>query len=198
MEDIKVGIIGHKENKTTLAELINQNSNNSKKEKVFTRDIYPLVGVSLMARNYYESTSEEKAIMVEEELKLYIAHKLIHCGYFVSDKEAIKAKISELLTMLYVLNDKDEEIVNQITHYVLGLFIELQGYQVIWYIEDDESYIINPTLEEKGDILDKLITHKDTNPITTFNLVFSYYIENCNKKDLTRTRKKEELPKNGE
>ena len=38
----------------------------------------------------------------------------------------------------------------------------------------------------------------DTDPMTTFNLVFNYYLSKCNKNDLTRTRKKEELPKNGE
>ena len=38
----------------------------------------------------------------------------------------------------------------------------------------------------------------ETNPITIFNFVFEYYLTKCKKENIIRTRKKEELPKNGE
>lgn len=167
-------------------------------KNINTRDIYELVGISLIARDYYRSTLEEKALMVEEELKIYIAHKLAYCGYFISDKEAVLTEISELLTRLYEHTGKNKEIVHGLTHYILGLFTEIQGYQVIWQIEAEESFITNPVLEEKNGILDRLKTHMNTEPITIFNLVFEYYLSKCTKRDLSRKRIKEELPENGE
>lgn len=196
MKKESIGKIEHQEKKMTLAEAIAKR--NTYKENINTRDIYPLVGAPLLARDYYGSTKEEQAIMVEEELKLYIAHKLAYCGFFILDQDALQIDISDLLTKLYERTGKDNEIVHQITHYILGLLTENQGYQVIWEIENDESYKITPVLEEKEGMLDKLKTHKETNPIIIFNFVFEYYLTKCKKEKLTRTRKREELPKTGE
>ena len=106
--------------------------------------------------------------------------------------------ISELLIKLYERTGKNDEIVHQITHYILGLLTENQGYQVLWEIETEESYKKIPVLEETNNVLNRLRTHMETNPITIFNFVFEYYLTKCKKEKLIRTRKKEELPKNGE
>lgn len=196
MKKESFGIIEHQEKKMTLSEAIAQR--NTYKENINVRDIYQMVGVPLIERDYYGSTLEEKAIMVEEELKIYIAHKLAYCGYFISDKEAVLTEISELLTKLYELTAKNKAIVYGLTHYILGLFTEIQGYQAIWQIEDEEAFITNPVLEERDGTLDRLKTHLNTEPITIFNLVFDYYLSKCTKKDLSRKRIKEELPENGE
>lgn len=193
MKNDNIAIINHTSKKMTLREAIAKKYNYSK--DVNTIDIYQLVGVNLLLRNYYDCTLEEKAIMVEEEIKKYIANKLGCCGYIISLNEALQIELSELLTKLYELTDK--EVVYGVIHYILGLIMDIQGYQVIWQIETEESYIMNPTLEEEGETLDRLKTHMDTDPIVVFNLVFEYYLSKC-KNNLTYIRKKEELPKNGE
>ena len=193
MKNDNIAIINHTSKKMTLREAIAKKYNYSK--EVNTRDIYQLVGVNLLARDYYNCTLEEKAVMVEEEIKKYIANKLGYCEYIIPLKEALKIELSELLTKLYLLTDK--EVVYGVIHYILGLIMDIQGYQVIWQIENSESYIMNPTLEEEGETLDRLKTHVNTDPIVVFNLVFEYYLSKCNKNNLTYIRKKEELPKNG-
>lgn len=198
MEKESIANIQHNENTITIREAVAQRVETPRIKKINTRDIYQLVGTSLLIRNYYGSTLEEKAIMVEEELKIYIAHKLAYCGFFILDQDAIQIEISELLTKLYERTGKEEEIVHQITHYILGLLTENQGYQVTWEIENDESLIATPVLEENNGILDRLKTHMKTNPITIFNFVFDYYLTKSKENTLTRIRKKEELPKNGE
>lgn len=188
----------NKEEKMALKEAIARQNENSRTNIINTNDIYQYVGVNLLARDYYESTLEEQSVMVEEELKRYIAHKLAYCNYFISDKKAMQTELSELLTTLYELNGKNLNIVNKITEFVLKLFTEIQHDKVNLVIEKDETYISNPVLEEKEGIFTALIYHKNTDPITVFNLVFEYYLTKCNQRELKREMKKEELPKNGE
>lgn len=163
-----------------------------------TDDIIRSIGLYLLAAGYYEANTEAKAMLVNKELKDYLVRKNIQAGYFLSDKEIEKMSSRDLLSLLYEFSGRDRNVVDQVTHYIIGLLSEMQGYGILWYIEEDEKYIKKPTIQISENKINKLITHMDTDPLLTFNFVLEYYNNKYLNQGITRKRENIQLPKNGE
>lgn len=170
----------------------------TEEKTINTRDVVPSVGVPLLARGYDEKSNEEKLQMIDEELKLYIARKIALCGYFISDSDALNMELPSLLAQLYELCNNNRDIIEQITHYIKNIFSDFQGICILWWIENDEKYIEHPQLNFKEGMFNEIITHEDTDPMQTFNLIYEYFKSKMNKKIMTRERVMIDLPKNGD
>lgn len=166
--------------------------------KFITSDIIAKMSIELERRDYFFLPDSEKFQVLDEELKRFIAKKISVCGHFVSDDEALETEVSELLTQLYEFCDKESDVVYQVTHYILGIIYEIQGYSVIFCEERDEQLIDKPLLKLKGDTLDEVVSHSDTAPVEVFKEVYAYLKNKLQGPVQKRVRLNNNLPKNGD
>ena len=86
-----------------------------------------------------------------------------------------------------------------LTHFMLNIAGEMQGWSITWWDEQDEQFIDNPLIKfnEEGKI-DSLTTHKSSSYVQTFKFVHDVFTssfmneKNQNKQyTLKDTRKQE-------
>ena len=142
-------------------------------------DIYYRVGTNLMEQNFEEANIEEKKNLINTELKKYIICKLheLNKQNLISENQN-ELSVNELLLILSTNIPKEDHFntLSHFTHYILQVASNLQGWSIVWLIEDDESLVDNPllTYNENG-LLDSLTTAENTDYVKTFNFVYDIF-----------------------
>ena len=160
------------------------------KQEISTKDIY--YKIKLDPTFDFETIDNKKDIL-DEELRKYLSLKISEIYYNVINYQDLYFLSAEELVMMLINEtayEKHNDILNNIIHAVLNFCSYLQGYGVIWVEEDDEQLIESPKLsfDEEGK-LTELKTHKKTNYITLFNIVYNTFI-NINKQNKIKSRNK--------
>lgn len=145
-------------------------------------DIYYKVGKNLYEKDFDFKSTEEKKILVEGNLKNYIAGKIAE----ESTMKAIELSnnpqvtLDELVIMLGDLIPKEEhfDTMRHLTHFILNIAGEMQGWSVVWYEEQETEFIDNPLVKfnEAGKI-ESLTSHKETSYVQTFQFVHEIFKE---------------------
>lgn len=129
-----------------------------------TFDIYHIVGTYLM----YEGYDDVKTVPIEvlkEQIKNYILYKI---QYFGSDLDLMEAlsKLEERTEY-----EQKEKAMGNFIHFLLSFFSVLQGFEMVWYIEDN---VEGPTLKRSTynpEKYDGLITSKEIDYKKTFQFM---------------------------
>lgn len=139
-------------------------------------DIYFKVGSTLANQDFDTQSVEQKKKLVNESLKKYLAGKIAE----ESTKRALELSTNEtisvddLVDMLGEIIPIEEHFdsIRHLTHFMLNIAGEMQGWAITWYSTDEPEYIDNPLIEfnDEGKI-DSLTSHPQTSYVQTFKFV---------------------------
>lgn len=143
-------------------------------------DIYYKVGKDLFEHDFDHKDTEGKKKLINGCLKTYLAGK-------IAEESPIKAielsnnpdvSVCDLAVMLGELIPEEEhfDTMRHLTHFMLNISGEMQGWSITWWEDQDPQYIDNQllTFNEEGKI-DSLTTHKQTSYVQTFQFVHEVF-----------------------
>lgn len=146
------------------------------------RDIYFKVGKNLFEKEFDFKTTEEKKTLVEGNLKNYVAGKIVEEDLEKATELSNNPQVSldELVIMLGELIPREEhfDTIRHLTHFILNIAGEMQGWSIVWYEEQDAKFVDNPLIKfnEAGKI-ESLTSHKETSYVQTFQFVHEVFKE---------------------
>lgn len=129
----------------------------------------------LIENGYWAFDDEEKKDMVDMVLASHISEELSKNGVTFIPKDDDTVDLFELLYMSTPVN-KRLDLAHEYTHYSLAIIGSLQGYSVVWFVENDKDLINEPKLCIKDDKLDRIVTHDETDPFKIFSTVYDYLL----------------------
>lgn len=145
-------------------------------------DIYYKVGKNLYEKDFDFKSTEEKKILVEGNLKNYVAGKIAEESTMKATELSNNPQVTldELVIMLGDLIPKEEhfDTMRHLTHFILNIAGEMQGWSIVWYEEQEPEFIDNPLVKfnEAGKI-ESLTSHKETSYVQTFQFVHEIFKE---------------------
>lgn len=158
-------------------------------------DIYYMVGKSLFESNFDQKSVSEKKRLVNGCLKNYLARKIaeesIEKAIELSENPTVS--VDDLVFMLGELipEEKHFDTMRHLTHFMLNIAGEIQGWSITWYEDEDPQYIDSQNLvfNEEGKI-ESLTTHKQTSYVRTFQFIHTIFdsefmVDKKNNKQLT-------------
>lgn len=144
------------------------------------RDIYYRVGKDLHQHNFDTENIERKKKLVEGCLKTYLASKIAEesteQALVLSEKEDVT--VEELVEMLGELIPEEQhfDTMRHLTHFLLNIVGEMQGWSITWWDEQDEQFIDNSLLQfNSSGKIESLTTHKQTSYVHTFKFVYEIF-----------------------
>lgn len=149
----------------------------SSSSRVITmQDIYYKINTKLVDDGFDLLNTEYKKRLVEQELKNYIISKIneLDSSILVNVDMDIYFLVDILGRMIPSENHFD--VIRHLTHYVLQIAGTIQGWEIIWFVEEDNELIEQP-LASFNDLgkWDKITTHKNTNLVTSFKFVYDIF-----------------------
>ena len=139
-----------------------------------TRDIYAYSNEKLNDRGYFTLELKEKREAIDEVLKEYLK-KVIKTVKFVGHD---LDELDTLGLMEYLKGCLDEEdidtVLSSIIFFVMGLIQEIQMFAPYWRLSEEEEMIETPFLTIRGNKLYSVETHKKTDMVKTFELVYDF------------------------
>lgn len=146
----------------------------------YLRDIYFKVGKDLYTHAFDIEPDGRKKKLVDACLKTYLASKIAEesteQALVLSDKEDVS--VDDLVEMLGDLIPEEEHFdsMRHLTHFLLNIAGEMQGWSITWWDEQDEQFIDNPLIKfnEAGKI-ESLTTHKQSSYVQTFKFVHDVF-----------------------
>lgn len=153
-----------------------------------TSDIYSKLNPILLKNNYHNLDIKGKKTLIDKALKVYIISKLDEIGKLnlLKEDNTEKLSVGDLLEILAneILEDKHHNTLNHFVHLILNLAGNLQGFDILWWEEEDENLIENPIIDfnEIG-LLNQIKTHKNTPYVKAFNLVYYAFMNEFMKEE---------------
>jgi len=89
------------------------------------------------------------------------------------------------------IEKKDDNItLNHLTHYILAIMGNLQGYSIVWWQEEKEEFIDCPRISfDQNGLCSELTTHEQTDLSKTFLFVYDVFQNQFMKKGVVTKRK---------
>ena len=142
-----------------------------------TSDIYSKINPILLKNNYHDLDIAGKKSLIDKALKVYIISKLDEIGKLnlLKEDNAENLSVGDLLEILSseIPEDKHHSTLNHFIHLIANLAGNLQGFDILWWEEDDENLIENPIIDfNENGLLNQIKTHKKTPYVKAFNLVY--------------------------
>lgn len=140
------------------------------------QDIYSEVNYYLRKNDFHniDSISERKRL-VNEELKKYVISKILELDSNISISDEMDLYF--LVELLGRLIPKEEhfDTIRHLIHFVLQIASDMQGWYIVWYVKESNSYINNPEILKYNEMWDTLKTHQDENLVQTFKFVYDTF-----------------------
>lgn len=177
--------------KQELDHIQTNNQSQSSVASIDTKDIFYAI---MLERPFtYESTDEKRNILDDLLIK-YLRNKVSESYHgIVSPKELKIFTTKELAYMLFkqIPEIDHKEKIGNIIHAMLGFTSTIQEFSVVWFEEDDETFINNPGIVfDKEGRWSELKTHKNSNYEALFKIVYDTFINKVLKEEKHKTRKK--------
>ena len=142
-----------------------------------TCDIYSKINPILIENNYHNLDINGKKTLIDKALKVYIISKLESLGKLnlLKGDNANDLSVGDLLEILAneIPEDKHHSTLNHFVHLIANLAGNLQGFDILWCEEKNESLIENPIIDfNAAGLLNEIKTHKNTPYVKIFNLVY--------------------------
>ena len=161
-------------------------------------DIYFKVGKDLFEHGFDQKDTVEKKRLVNGCLKTYLAGKIaeesLSKAIEISNNKDIS--VTDLVVMLgdIIPEEQHFDTMRHLTHFMLNIAGEMQGWSITWWEEKDPEYIDSQliTFNEDGKV-DSLTTHAKTPYVNTFQFVYeiftsSFMMGKSENKQLTKVR----------
>jgi len=145
-------------------------------KKISMQDIYYKVNSSLVNDDFYSFDVDGQKRLVELELKKYIISKIheLDLNIDVNNNMDIYFLVDILGRM--IPSSKHFDVIRHLTHYMLQIAGTMQGWEVIWFVEEDNSLIDKPLVSfNESDKWDKLITHQETDLVYSFKFTYDIF-----------------------
>ena len=145
-------------------------------------DIYYKAGKDLAEHGFDAADTQRKKKLVDASLKNYITTKIIEEDFekvflLYNDPET---SVEDLVEMLGDIIPREQhfDTMRHLTHFILQIAGEMQYWSVVWYQDEDVSFVDNSLAEfnENGK-LESLTTHKETSYVDTFKFVHGLFNE---------------------
>lgn len=143
-------------------------------------DIYYTIDSYMVENGFNKTNIEGKKALLESGLKKYMSNKItsIDPSKSIKDDDLDNISVNDLAITLGELIPEEEhtDTLRHLTHYVLGVAGAVQGYSIVWFTEDEPTYIASPLVEftEQGK-WDSLKTHRDTSYVTAFEFAYDVF-----------------------
>lgn len=145
-------------------------------------DIYYKAGKDLADHSFYAADTQRKKKLVDASLKNYVTTKIIEEDFekaflLYNDPETSVEELVELLGEI-IPREQHFDTMRHLTHFILNIAGEMQGWSVVWYQDEDVSFVDNSLAKfnENGK-LESLTTHKETSYVDTFKFVHGLFNE---------------------
>lgn len=154
-------------------------------------DVHYSVDSYIVNNGFNRSSNETKKELIESGMKKYMIEKIGELSgrkytTNINQDEVLLHDLAQTLEEM-IPEERHDDTISQLTHYLLGITGFMQGYYITWYVEDDPALIDYPSIEYKEDgKLDKLVTHRKTSYVKTFDTaleVLDEVIERKNQRD---------------
>lgn len=147
-----------------------------------TSDIYSKINPILIQNNYHSLGIMGKKSLIDKALKVYITSKLDELGKLdlLKGNNVDDLSVGDLLEILAaeIPEDKHHSTLNHFVHLIANLAGNLQGFDILWCEEKDESLIENPIIDfNAAGLLNEIRTHKNTPYVKIFNLVYYTFMK---------------------
>lgn len=155
---------------------------NTVNDNIFVRDIYREIGLLLMERDFMFKPLEQQKKILDEAFKQYIYDKIMKLGpkqitgSSASNDERLLDVEDLLNTLLMLIPEKDRNKNAEFFVFCLNNVISnIQGWSIMWYVEDDPELISTPILNVDMGKWNTLTTHEDTPPFQVFAFMYSQF-----------------------
>ncbi|MDE6292385.1 MAG: hypothetical protein K2L98_01750 [Bacilli bacterium] len=139
-----------------------------------TKNIYTYNNEKLNDKDYFLLELQGKRELIDEVLKEYLIEVIKTIKSVGKDLD----DLDTLGLMEYLKGCLDEEeadkALSSVVFYITGLIQGIQKFAIDWRISKDESMIETPFLTIRGNKLYSIETHKETDLVKTFELVYSF------------------------
>ena len=146
-------------------------------------DVYRKMGIKLDKQHFFTKDFDEQRDLVDKELKNYLKEKINELGYNPKTNE--DTTVNNLVDDLGKIIPKDQhfDTLRHLTHYVLSIAGVMQQREIIWYSQNDTSFVNCPVadLDEYG-VWDNISTHKNDSYVDTFEFVYDVFTTKFMKK----------------
>lgn len=141
-----------------------------------TRDVYHIMNVALMEKNYYMLSIEEKRKEVTECFNNYFAYKIscLHANLLKSEECITPIDYLRLLESTIEENHMDS--LSHPVHFLLSLISGLQSYEILWIIDDS----LDKPLITCDTILRDFATSTDVSMVSAFGVLYEYFMTSPN------------------
>lgn len=172
-------------------EKFKKQDNNKEDLSINTKDIFWKIKLDSPLNDV---TKDEKIKILNQKLKEYLQDKIIEKYNNGISKETLESfNVRELLEILTrnIPSEKQKEILTNIIHAMLGLISNVQEYSVIWSEQTAINLIQEPKIKyNQENMIDELITHKNTDYIMLFDKLYDTFISLGFIKEKVKTKKK--------
>ena len=144
------------------------------------KDIYSKMDLYLNTTNYKYLNTNEKRNIVETGLKKYVISKIREANDSLIVDESIELyRLVEILSFLLNVNNNEE--ISNLTNYLLIVMSNEQQFCIKWEEEENDKYTNQPIIDINNNLITKITSSKQDNPITLFNYLNNYYLTSFNK-----------------
>ncbi|MEG1310152.1 MAG: hypothetical protein RSD06_04680 [Bacilli bacterium] len=151
-------------------------------------DIYSKMDSNIILQGFWDKDIEVKKKLIDNELKKYITSKIqgVNGTISITNSEEGDPNVPSLLQKLANLIPREQhfDTLRHFIHYIVQVAGTLQGWSIIWWVEDDEELIDSPLIEfDENGLWSNLKTHENTDYIKTFNFVYDIFSNNFMKEN---------------
>lgn len=141
-----------------------------------TRDVYHILNVALMEMDYHSLNIEEKRKAVTDCFNSYFAFKISQLHSNLLEREKCETPIDYLMALESIVEGDHMEKLSHPVHFLMGLISGLQGFEIIWEIDDslDKPMILYDR------ILRQFATSKDVSIVDAFGILYDYFMTSPN------------------
>lgn len=141
-----------------------------------TNDVYHIMNVALMERNYHLLSIDKKREAVTECFNNYFAYKISQLHSNLLESKECETPIDYLRLLESIVEGDHMESLSHPVHFLMSLISGLQSYEIIWEIDDtlDMPFISYDT------ILRKFATSKDVSIVNAFGVLYNYFMTSPN------------------
>lgn len=152
------------------------------------KDVQYKIDSYIVENGFFEADNTGKKELVETGIKKYMIEKIgesnkgrnILCS---KKKETTLHELAETLAEI-IPKEMHGETLAYLTYYVLGIAGFMQEHYIKWSVEEDQSLITYPLVENDQDgVWDKLVTNRNTPYVKTFDLALESLNQVMAKKD---------------
>lgn len=141
-----------------------------------TRDVYHIINVALMEKDYHSLSIDKKRNAVTECFNNYFAYKISQLHANLLESEECNTPIDYLRVLESIVEGDRMESLSHPVHCLMSLISGLQSYEIVWEIDDS----LDRPLITSDNILRQFATSRDVSIVDAFGVLYEYFMTSPN------------------